>query len=83
VSAGINHTCGVRTNGTVACWGRNDYGQASPPVAVGGIAELPALAGTGGSGMGGTTYAVLAGAAAGVLAFAVLATLSVKGRSVR
>jgi len=54
----------------------------SPSYAVGGIAELPALAGTDGSGMGGATYAVLAGAAAGVLAFAVLATLSVKRRRV-
>jgi len=52
------------------------------PSAVGGIAELPALAGpAGGSGMGRATYAVLAGAAAGVLAFAVLATLSVKRRT--
>jgi hypothetical protein len=42
---------------------------------------LAASAGT--SGMGGTTYAVLAGAAAGVLAFAVLATLSVKRRGVK
>jgi len=50
--------------------------------AVGGFAELPALAGpAGGSGMGRATYAVLAGAAAGVLAFAVLATLSVKRRT--
>jgi len=32
---------------------------------------------------GGATYAVLAGAAAGVLAFAVLAGLSVKRRRVR
>jgi hypothetical protein len=31
--------------------------------------------------MSGTTYAVLAGAAAGVLAFAVLVTLSVKRRT--
>jgi len=31
--------------------------------------------------MGGATYAVLAGAAAGVLAFAVLATLSAKRRT--
>ena len=47
--------------------------------AVGGFAELPAVAGSSGtSGMGGPTYAVLAGAAAGVLAFAVLATLSVR-----
>jgi hypothetical protein len=56
----------------------------SPSYAVGGFAELPPLAGPpGGSGMGGATYAVLAGAAAGVLAFAVLATLSVKRRRVR
>jgi len=55
----------------------------SPSYAVGGIAELPALAGTGGPGTGGTTYAVLVGAAAGVLAFAVLATLTVKRRGVR
>jgi hypothetical protein len=57
---------------------------ASGSFAVGGIAELPALAGapgTGASGMGGATYAVLAGAAAGVLAFAVLAALSVKRRA--
>jgi hypothetical protein len=53
------------------------------PVSVGGIAELPAIAGKGASGMGGATYAVLAGAAAGVLAFAVLATLSVKRRRVK
>jgi hypothetical protein len=56
----------------------------SEPFAVGGIAELPPLASApGGSGMGGTTYAVMAGAAAGVLAFAVLATLSVKKRGAR
>ena len=53
------------------------------PLTVGGIAELPAVAGTGTSGMGGATYAVLAGAAAGVLAYAVLATLSVRRWRVR
>jgi hypothetical protein len=53
----------------------------SPSYAVGGIAELPALAGTGGSGVGGATYAVIAGAAAGVLAFVALATLSAKRRT--
>ena len=37
VSAGYYHTCGVRTNGTVQCWGLNEdragnvVGQASPP----------------------------------------------------
>jgi hypothetical protein len=54
-----------------------------PSTAVGGIAELPAVAGTGAPGMGGATYAVMAGAAAGVLAFAVLASLSVRRWRVR
>ncbi len=31
VSAGANHTCGIRTDGTVACWGDNRWGQANPP----------------------------------------------------
>ncbi len=31
VSAGAHHTCGLKTDGTLACWGRNDYGQATPP----------------------------------------------------
>jgi hypothetical protein len=38
VSAGWLHTCGVTTNGSVACWGANtdydgrvSYGQATPP----------------------------------------------------
>jgi alpha-tubulin suppressor-like RCC1 family protein len=38
VSAGGNHTCGVKTDGTVACWGSNNefasdkvVGQAEPP----------------------------------------------------
>jgi hypothetical protein len=56
----------------------------SPTYAVGGFAEMPAVAGSDGThGMGSATYAVLAGAAAGVLAFAVLATLSVKGLWIR
>jgi hypothetical protein len=43
----------------------------SPTYAVGGIAELPALAGPSGtSGLGGATYAVLAGAAAGAVVIA-------------
>jgi alpha-tubulin suppressor-like RCC1 family protein len=32
VSAGASHTCGVRSDGTVECWGANWGGQASPPV---------------------------------------------------
>ena len=31
VSAGWDHTCGMRTDGTVACWGKNDFGQILPP----------------------------------------------------
>ena len=31
ISAGGSHTCGLRTNGQVICWGFNDRGQASPP----------------------------------------------------
>ncbi|HET7720736.1 MAG TPA: hypothetical protein VFK43_12260, partial [Acidimicrobiales bacterium] len=33
VSAGVgSHTCGVRSGGTVACWGYNGHGEAAPPV---------------------------------------------------
>jgi len=31
VSAGGRHTCGVKTDGSLACWGLDDYGQATPP----------------------------------------------------
>ena len=31
VGAGQYHTCGITTVGTVACWGLNDTGQATPP----------------------------------------------------
>ncbi len=31
VSAGTNFTCAVRTGGTVACWGLDGNGQATPP----------------------------------------------------
>lgn len=31
VSAGTLHTCGLHSDGTVACWGYNYSGQAAPP----------------------------------------------------
>ena len=31
VSAGESHTCGVRMDGSVACWGSNEDSQATPP----------------------------------------------------
>jgi len=31
VSSGQFHTCGVQTDGTLACWGDDSFGQASPP----------------------------------------------------
>jgi Zn-dependent M28 family amino/carboxypeptidase len=63
--------------------GRVDACGPGPAPPVGGIAEPPDLASTGASGMGSGTYAVLVGAAAGVLAFAVLGTLAAKRRGVQ
>ena len=31
VSAGNEHTCGLREDGSVVCWGDDEYGQATPP----------------------------------------------------
>jgi hypothetical protein len=31
ISAGGLHTCGLKTDGTLACWGHNAQGQATPP----------------------------------------------------
>ncbi len=53
---------------------------AGSPSVVGGIAEHPAVVAMGTSGTGSSTYAVLVGAAAGVLAFAVLGILTAKRR---
>jgi len=32
VSAGVYHTCGVKGDGSVACWGRDVEGQTTPPL---------------------------------------------------
>ena len=32
VSAGAIHTCGVRSDGSAACWGSNGRGLSTPPV---------------------------------------------------
>lgn len=32
VASGWQHSCAIRPNGTVACWGNNDFGQSTPPV---------------------------------------------------
>ena len=32
MDAGYCHHRGLKTDGTIACWGSNDYGQASPPM---------------------------------------------------
>ena len=46
VSAGVWHTCGVRTDGSVECWGDDDSGQATPlagefvSVSAGALAHL-------------------------------------------
>ena len=31
MSAGLASTCGIRPNGFVLCWGKNNIGQTSPP----------------------------------------------------
>ena len=31
ISAGGNHSCGLKSDGTLACWGGDRSGQASPP----------------------------------------------------
>ncbi len=31
VAAGDEHSCGLRTDQTIACWGSNNYGESNPP----------------------------------------------------
>src|SRR5947207_14965000 len=51
VSAGADYGCALRTDGTVACWGDNYFGQATPPADA--FPEVSA----GGTGGGGPTTA--------------------------
>lgn len=51
VSAGESHSCALRANGTVSCWGNGDYGQlghgsrvgSATPVAVSGLSTAVAV----------------------------------------
>src|SRR5207253_9519392 len=51
VSAGADYGCALRTDSTVACWGDNYFGQATPPADA--FTEVSA----GGPGSGATTTA--------------------------
>ena len=42
IAAGSDHTCAIKADGTVACWGNNGYGQASPPANLGTVNQLVA-----------------------------------------
>jgi alpha-tubulin suppressor-like RCC1 family protein len=42
IAAGQYHTCAVKADSTVACWGGNDYGQATPPPDLGPVQSLAA-----------------------------------------
>lgn len=35
VDSGFTHNCGIRKNGTVACWGDNSVGESTPPAGFG------------------------------------------------
>ena len=37
ITAGSNHTCGLRNDGSYICWGDDDVGQVSGPNADGGM----------------------------------------------
>jgi alpha-tubulin suppressor-like RCC1 family protein len=31
VAAGFGHACGIKSDGTITCWGSDDDGEATPP----------------------------------------------------
>jgi hypothetical protein len=42
VSGGYEHTCALKTHGTVVCWGWNAYGQATVPTGLTSVAQVSA-----------------------------------------
>lgn len=40
VSAGFRHTCALKADGTVVCWGDNTYGQADVPAGLTSVAQV-------------------------------------------
>jgi hypothetical protein len=42
VSAGYYHACALVSGGTVACWGRNDFGQSSVPAGITSVIQIDA-----------------------------------------
>jgi alpha-tubulin suppressor-like RCC1 family protein len=40
IRAGGYHTCGLKTDGRVVCWGRNDLGEATVPAGLASVAQL-------------------------------------------
>ena len=42
ISTGYGHACGLKTDGTVVCWGWNDYGQATVPDGLASVEQVSA-----------------------------------------
>ncbi|MCX6389749.1 MAG: hypothetical protein NT122_03810 [Solirubrobacterales bacterium] len=42
ITAGINHTCAIKTDDTVTCWGRSDSGQTTVPTDLGTVKQITA-----------------------------------------